>query len=68
MLRDVPALHHSVFADFGRKMAPCGDFWPKKLIKKSKIFKKKFNVLKIMVEQKEKWVWKALYPNKLIGY
>ena len=52
----------------GEKRQRVAIFWPKKLIKKSKIFKQIFNVLKIMVEQKEKQFWKALYPNKLIGY
>ena len=65
MLRFVPALHRSVFADFGLKTAQCGIFFA---LKKSKIFKNILNGLKIMVEQKEERFWKALCPNKLIGY
>ena len=52
----------------GEKRHRVAIFWPKKLIKKSKNFKNKFNVLKIMVEQKEKRFWKAYFPNKKIGY
>ena len=55
-------------AILGKKRHRVAIFWPKKLIKKSKIFKNIFNVLKIMVEQKEKRFWKAYFPNKKIGY
>ena len=55
-------------AILGKKRHRVAIFWPKKLIKKSKIFKNIFNVLKIMVERKEKRFWKAYFPNKKIGY
>ena len=53
---------------FGKKRHCVAIFWPKIFLKRQKKFKKILNGLKIIVEQKEKRFWKALCPNKLIGY
>ena len=55
-------------AIFGEKRHGVAIFWPKFFSKRPKFFKKILNDLKIIVEQKGKRFWKALCPNKLIGY
>ena len=50
------------FRQFWAKSGTVWQFFGLKKIKKN------LSDFKIMVEQKEKLFWKALYPNKLIGY
>ena len=56
------------FVLFDEKRPRVAIFWPKKIAKRPKNFKTFLNGLKIILEQKEKLFWKALCPNKLIGY
>ena len=56
------------FVLFDKKRTRVAIFWPKKIAKRLKKFKTFLNGLKIILQQKEKRFWKALCPNKVIGY